>query len=153
MTKTLVENLKENLRTNTKETKGRILVGRFANFMLFIHYIFRSSWGTITIGWRIGCCAVGIRCFSNLTAIACSMLEGSKLKFWVAKLIIFSTNVVKHHQSMPYRKRGDQDLFSEFNFLSPHLAFSVHFCRVIKKFRINMAKEDEVLQKVQKAPQ
>ncbi|CAP30454.1 Protein CBG11514 [Caenorhabditis briggsae] len=56
-------------------------------------------------------------------------------------------NVVNGHRRMPYRRRVCQDLFSEFNYISSHLAFSVHFCRVLRNFRVNEAAEDEVIQK------
>uniref|UniRef100_A0A1I7THJ2 General transcription factor 3C polypeptide 5 n=1 Tax=Caenorhabditis tropicalis TaxID=1561998 RepID=A0A1I7THJ2_9PELO len=60
--------------------------------------------------------------------------------------------VINRHLEMPWRRRSNQDLFSEFNFLPSHLAFSVQFCRVLKGFRVNLAKEDEVIRKADGDP-
>ncbi|KAF1752186.1 hypothetical protein GCK72_018740 [Caenorhabditis remanei] len=61
--------------------------------------------------------------------------------------IMLNSQIVNRHHKMPYRRRGNQDLFSEFNYFSSHLAFSAHFCKVIRSFRVDRAKEDEVIQK------
>ncbi|CAI2355298.1 unnamed protein product [Caenorhabditis sp. 36 PRJEB53466] len=49
-------------------------------------------------------------------------------------------NVVNRHPKMVYRRRGDQDLFNEFNYLPSHFSFSVHVCRVIRPFKLKRAK-------------
>ncbi|EGT32054.1 hypothetical protein CAEBREN_26291 [Caenorhabditis brenneri] len=58
-----------------------------------------------------------------------------------------SRTIVNRHWDMPWRRRGDQDLFNEFNYLSSHFAFSAHFCRVLRGFKVNLAKEDEAIHK------
>ncbi|CAL2042729.1 unnamed protein product [Caenorhabditis brenneri] len=58
-----------------------------------------------------------------------------------------SRTIVNRHWDMPWRRRGDQDLFNEFNYLSSHFAFSAHFCRVVRGFKVNLAKEDEAIHK------